>query len=91
MRGRVVLAWLFGTAIVLAPVGSAAQRGVPYPASMAALGDSLTLAFDASAVAYSWSTGTTRSVQSHYLRILAANPAIKGKAYNLAVGGRDVR
>ena len=30
----------------------------------------------------SWSTGTNPAVNSHYLRILAANPAIKGKIYN---------
>src|SRR5262249_53674350 len=33
----------------------------------------------------SWSTGSNTAVQSEYLRILAANPAIRGRNYNFAV------
>jgi lysophospholipase L1-like esterase len=53
-----------------------------YPNSMASLGDSITRAFNtgglpfADAPGNSWSTGTRTSVQSHYVRILAAEPAI---------------
>jgi lysophospholipase L1-like esterase len=54
---------------------------------MAALGDSLTLAYP-NTVEESWSTGGNSRVRSHYLRILAAGGgAIRGHAYNLAVAG----
>ncbi len=66
----------------------------PYPNSMAATGDSITRAFNTSpyfpfidATANSWSTGTTRSVSSHYSRILAKNATISGKNYNDAKTG----
>jgi lysophospholipase L1-like esterase len=59
---------------------------------MAALGDSLTSAFGsclalASCPRNSWSTGDGVTVNSHYRRILAGNPAIKGNAHNYAVPG----
>lgn len=74
--------------VLLGSAASAAPQKIPYPDSMAALGDSLTLAVTTpNGVADSWTTGTTPAVKSHYLRILAANPRIKGKAYNLAEGG----
>ena len=73
--------------VLLGSAASAAPQKIPYPDSMAALGDSLTLAFATpNGEADSWTTGTTPAVKSHYLRILAANPRIKGKAYNLAEG-----
>ena len=73
--------------VLLGSAASAAPQKIPYPSSMAALGDSLTFAASTpNGVADSWTTGTTPAVKSHYLRILAANPRIKGKAYNLAVG-----
>jgi hypothetical protein len=73
---------------VLGSAASAAPHATPYPSSMAALGDSLTLAYTApNGEADSWTTGTTAAVKSHYLRILTAHPAIKGKAYNLAESG----
>lgn len=68
---------------VAAATARAAPSGLPYPNSMAAIGDLLTL--DDPLLANppdSWSTGTNPAVNSHYLRILAANPAIKGKIYN---------
>ena len=60
------------------------------PSSMAALGDSLTVGWNACGAfgvcpAGSWSTGTT--LNSHYERILAVNPAINGHAFNDAVPG----
>jgi hypothetical protein len=60
-----------------------ASTAVPYPNSMAAIGDLVTLDDPTAAnPPDSWSTGTNPAVNSHYLRILAANPAIKGKNYN---------
>jgi hypothetical protein len=38
----------------------------------------------------SWATGTNPQVNSIYLRILAAHPAIEGHAINLGTGGADV-
>ncbi|MGH9244476.1 MAG: SGNH/GDSL hydrolase family protein [Acidimicrobiales bacterium] len=71
--------------------GAIADPGGP-PDSMAALGDSITRAFNACGWYYecterSWSTGDDGAVQSHYLRILAVNPDISGQAYNDAVSG----
>lgn len=62
------------------------------PSSMAALGDSITAAFGtclllASCPRNSWSTGDGLMVQSHYRRIVAANPGMRGHAHNYAVPG----
>lgn len=64
---------------------------------MASTGDSITRAYDSTSSGcflsdcpeYSWSTGTagTTSVNSHYLRILAANSRIRGNAYDDARTG----
>ena len=65
-----------------------------YPSSMAALGDSITagvgscLSFVA-CTRNSWSTGSSSSVESHYRRILAKNPKIKGNADNFAEPGAE--
>jgi hypothetical protein len=78
-------------AALMAPVGSAAPEKVPYPKSMAALGDSLTLAYATiGGEDNSWSTGGNPKVRSQYVRILAAQPSIKGHAYNLAESGADL-
>lgn len=62
------------------------------PSSMAALGDSITAGFGSCFALVvcgrnSWSTGTSTSVDSHYLRIRAGNPRIRGRANNFAVPG----
>jgi lysophospholipase L1-like esterase len=62
------------------------------PSSMAALGDSLTAGFGSclaltSCPRNSWSTGDGLTVNSHYKRILAGNPAMKGNAHNFAEAG----
>jgi lysophospholipase L1-like esterase len=64
----------------------------PVPSSMAALGDSITRAFDACAnfgecLSAVWATGTDPLVDSQYSRLLAANPGIAGNAHNDAVSG----
>ena len=79
-------------AAVVAPAASASPAVVGYPASVASTGDSITRAFDSGfpfmdVPANSWSTGTNPSVLSHYSRILAAHPAIAGRAYNDARTG----
>jgi lysophospholipase L1-like esterase len=65
------------------------QSAVPYPDSMAAIGDSWTTAYctDSDCTVKprdSWSTGWNPAVDSQYLRILTANKAIKGRNYNIA-------
>ena len=95
MRGRLVLATVASLLAVLTgsvPVGAAS---VPLPNSMAASGDSITRAFDSTlngcflsdCPQYSWSTGNNTRVDSQYLRILARNPGINGRAYNDARTG----
>jgi len=69
------------------------KRG--YPASMAALGDSITAGFGSCLALVacsrnSWSTGGGSSVDSHYNRIREANNKIKGNADNYAVPGAHV-
>jgi lysophospholipase L1-like esterase len=59
---------------------------------MAALGDSISAAVGTCLAllpcpAESWSTGDSSRVNSHYQRILAANPAIRGHQHNYAVSG----
>ncbi|MDP9796502.1 lysophospholipase L1-like esterase [Catenuloplanes nepalensis] len=62
------------------------------PASMAALGDSITAGYGTCAtlvacVRNSWATGFDPDVDSHYLRIRAANPDITDQAHNFAKAG----
>ncbi|GAA1815808.1 SGNH/GDSL hydrolase family protein [Luedemannella flava] len=59
------------------------------PSSMAALGDSLSTGYGscivpASCERNSWSTGIGSQVDSHYRRLLAANPDIRGRSYTFA-------
>ncbi len=60
---------------------------------MAAVGDSITQAASTAgslgtdAPQNSWSTGTSATVNSHYLRLLALNPAITGRNDNRSVSG----
>ena len=72
----------FISALVLpAPAAPGRTNTLPYPGSLAAIGDSWT---GPGVAADSWATGTSRTVASQYLRILAHNPAIRGHAYNFA-------
>jgi lysophospholipase L1-like esterase len=72
---------------------STASAAPAYPSSMAALGDSITRAYDvccsyADHPAQSWSTGSASdTITSHYERLLSRNPAISGHAANLAKTG----
>jgi lysophospholipase L1-like esterase len=61
----------------------------PVPSSMAALGDSITAGFGSClaptvCLRNSWSTGDGTRVDSHYRRILRANPQVSGHAPNFA-------
>jgi len=64
----------------------------PPPRSMAALGDSITQAFNAcgwyvNCPSESWSAGWTPAINSHYRRILAVDPAISARNPNDSVSG----
>ena len=80
--------------VVAGLVAQPAWAAPPLPASMAAIGDSITRAYDV-CCAYgdhpgqSWSTGYTSydGIASHYERIRQLNSAITGHAYNDAVTG----
>ncbi|MCI0582249.1 MAG: GDSL-type esterase/lipase family protein [Chloroflexi bacterium] len=72
---------------------SAAGPTLPLPASMAAVGDSITQAASTGGslgVDYpqnSWATGTSATVNSHYLRLLDLGAPISGENHNLSVSG----
>jgi lysophospholipase L1-like esterase len=98
-----VLATLATTTPVAAGVarGAVAPRAVApaavapaLPDSMAAIGDSITQAVDVCCFygnwpSHSWSTGAAvlDGIASHYERIRARNPAIRGHRWNNAVSG----
>jgi GDSL-like Lipase/Acylhydrolase family len=93
--GRVARIVVLALAVVSAGlVAQPAWAAPPLPASMAAIGDSITRAYDV-CCAYgdhpgqSWSTGSTSydGIASHYERIRQLNPAITGHASNDAVTG----
>jgi lysophospholipase L1-like esterase len=94
MRRGLVIAVLAAGMIagLLDPVSAAAAPALP--SSMAALGDSITRAYDVCCSyrdhpGQSWSTGGTwyDGISSHYERIKRRNSAISGHAYNDAVTG----
>lgn len=91
---RMVLATLAAAGAATLAVPAASAAAVPLPNSMAAVGDSMTRAFDVNSACtamdcpqYSWSAGYDTAVNSHYQRILAANPAIANHEYNDAMSG----
>lgn len=103
--GRALLigvAWLAVGLIAAAPLMAAKGKivldpaVVGWPNVMASTGDSITRAFNTGAIPFtdspgnSWSTGTSAAVNSHYRRILAANPAINGHNNNDAVTGAQM-
>jgi lysophospholipase L1-like esterase len=78
----------------LVPRAADASTALPLPSSMAAVGDSITQAastggsLGADAPQNSWSTGTSSTVNSHYLRLQAEGAALS--ATNLSVSGAKV-
>lgn len=89
-RGAAIAAALLALALIT-PSAFAARGSLP--SSMASTGDSLTRAAGTGFLPWtdnpagSWSTGTDPSVNSHYLRLLALNPKIRGRNYNDARSG----
>src|SRR4029450_210096 len=92
---RVVRIVVLALAVVSAAlVAQPAWAAPPLPSSMAAIGDSITRAYDVCCYygdhpGQSWSTGSTSydGIASHYERIKRVNPAISGHAANDAVTG----
>jgi lysophospholipase L1-like esterase len=92
---RSSLALTAGLAVAMLLGNPAAAAAGPPPNSMASMGDSITRGFNAcgwyiDCTSRSFSTGSTDSVNSHYRRILAVNPAINGRNYNDAKSGAKV-
>jgi PKD repeat protein len=91
---RLAIAVIATVVLQLGAVGSASAEALP--GSMASTGDSITRAFNTSwfpfidAPGNSWSTGASSTVNSHYGRILALNPAISGHNFNDAVSGAQM-
>src|SRR5512132_2399942 len=93
--GRVARIVVLVVAVVSAGlVAQPAWAAPPLPSSMAAIGDSITRAYDVCCSygdhpGQSWSTGSTSydGIASHYERIRRVNPAIAGRGYNNAVSG----
>ena len=87
--------WLAALAVAALLIGlvPAAAAAPPLPGSMAAVGDSITQAASSGGSLgtdypqNSWSTGTSSSVNSHYLRLLALDPGISGQNHNRSVSG----
>src|SRR5215204_6932918 len=96
--GRIARIVVLALLVVLAGlVAQPAWAAPPLPASMAAIGDSITRAADVCCYygdhpGQSWSTGNAwwDPVSSHYERIRAVNPAISGRAYNNAADGAQM-
>jgi lysophospholipase L1-like esterase len=79
------------------PAAVAAVPAPPLPDSMAAIGDSITQAVDVCCFfgnwpGHSWSTGNVPldGIASHYERLRAQNPAIRGHRWNNAVSGAQM-
>ncbi|MFG1953279.1 GDSL-type esterase/lipase family protein [Micromonospora sp. NPDC048830] len=89
---RTLAALSAATALVAVAAAPAHADPGPPPASMASIGDSITRGFNAcgwytDCTSRSFSTGDDSTVNSHYLRIRAVNPAIGGNNHNDARSG----
>jgi GDSL-like Lipase/Acylhydrolase family len=96
---RVLLAGVAVLLATLAPSTTAAAQEPPppLPDSIASIGDSISQAVDVCCFygnwpRHSWSTGYASGdgVSSHYERILAQNPAIRGRRFNNSVSGAQM-
>ncbi len=93
MKPLVLTAAVALVCALAAPAALADPAVTGYPSSIASTGDSITRAFNTCSIAFldcpanSWSTGASATVNSHYRRILAANPAISGRNFNDARTG----
>lgn len=79
-------------------LAGAASPAATYPNAIAVIGDAHATGYASDtrhpfqeARANSWATGTNPAVRSIYARLLAVNPAIRGRAFNFASHGATVR
>ncbi len=94
-RLSLLAAAVLGLVVPLAGASPAWAVASWTPTSMASTGDSITRAYDATPFGcfladcpqYSWSTGTSSSVNSQYRRLLTMNSALSGHGYNDAKTG----
>ncbi len=94
---RASFAVIFALVLLLSAVPSAAAAdSAPLPASMGAVGDSITQAastggsLGADYPQNSWSTGTNATVNSHALRLQALGAPLAQTTYNRSVSGAKV-
>lgn len=95
VRFGLLLAVVLALLVLLPSPEGAFGTPTGVPDSMAGLGDSMTQAMDADGIPahfgdqpwYSWSTGDSSAVQSHYYRIRHQWSPISGHNYNYAVSG----
>jgi lysophospholipase L1-like esterase len=93
-RGGRILVVALAVVVAGLTAGPARAEPPPLPSSIAAIGDSITRAYDVCCYygdhpGQSWSTGSTSydGISSHYERLKRVNPAIAGHASNDAVTG----
>lgn len=94
-RGRLAAAVAAVLALILSASACASPPKPPQAvtiSSMGAMGDSISVAFDActflaDCLPKSWATGTDPTTGSHYQRLLARNPAMSGRVYNVSKVG----
>lgn len=97
MRCTPVLVAALAVALGVAGGAGADPAKVGYPGSIAALGDSITQAYNTGLrpfsddASHSWSTGTRGSISSAYLRILRGNPLVRGRRLTAAKDGARMR
>lgn len=88
-----LLAALLLSGLLSTAVSAHTTDSLPLPKIMAAVGDSITQAASTAgslgvdAPQNSWSTGTSSTVNSHYLRLLALGAPISGQNHNFSVSG----
>jgi lysophospholipase L1-like esterase len=93
MARRRLSSLILGVLLAAALSMPAAAADPPLPDSMAAVGDSISQAtssagsLGADAPQNAWSTGTSGTVNSHYLRLVAAGAPISGQNHNRSVSG----
>ncbi|MEV0647273.1 GDSL-type esterase/lipase family protein [Phytomonospora sp. NPDC050363] len=92
VRRHGLLAALSAVLLLLGTTPAAAEEPVPFPASIAGLGDSISRGFNScgwyfDCTARSWSTGDSDRVEGHYRRLSALNPAIEDNRHNNAETG----
>jgi len=98
VRQQLLIGALIAVSLAITATGVASRTVPAYPDSLVVIGgDSVAQGHGSDpghpyrdTPANSWATGTNSAVQSIYTRILAANPAIRGHAFNLVADGATV-